>query len=315
MNNSDRIAFTINLFGKSIDIYWYAIILTSGMLCALFLLMYLMKKKKDEYIIDDALEIFLFAIPFAIVFARLGYILPRPELWGSFFDFRDGGLTIVVGVPGGALGVLIYCLIRKKSPVRVFDTMVPCLLLGQVIGRWGNFVNHELYGLEITNEFFQRLPFAVPITDPITNVVTWHCANFFYESFFNFIALVVVLIVMKKFGKKIKVGTITVGYIVWYGILRGTLEFVKINQMTVGGIRVIQLICYIVAVIGIILMILLQKGIISFETDKMRKNHFITPEVVGEIMSNNNDYISVKEVEISEENTTDSLDEVNRDNE
>ena len=288
-----RIAFEFTLFGKHFSVAWYAIFVTGGMIGALILLAYLMSRRKDEYTIDDALEVFLFTIPFAVIFARLGYALPRINSFNSFWEFWDlskGGLTIVVGIPGGALGILIYCLIRKKSIFRVFDLIIPCLLLGQIVGRWGNYVNQELFGLPITNPALQFFPFGVYISGQVGVADGWYCANFFYESFLNFIALVVVLVLMLKMGDKLKVGTISIGYVIWYGVLRGLLEFVKIGQLKWGNVRVIQLICFVLSAIGVVVMILLQKGIIKFETEKMRKAHFITTSVDDEIMSNNYNY-------------------------
>ncbi len=276
------VAFII--FG--IEIKWYAIILTASMVVALVLLVYLMSRRKDEFSADDALEVFLFTIPLAVIFARLGFVVPRmnfPPTWddiAEIFAIRDGGLTIVVGLFGGALGILLYCLLRKKSFFRVVDLIIPCLLIAQALGRWGNFVNQELYGLEITDPKFQFFPIAVFIDAD----GAWHCANFIYEAAANFIAFLVIMFVMRKYGNKLKVGAISVGYLIWYGILRGTLEFVKIDQLKWGNVRAVQLICYIFAMIGIVIFILLETGVIKLETEEMKRRHFSRyndPEVMS----------------------------------
>lgn len=258
-----------------LTIHWYGVILTFGMICALGLFYILAKRNHIES--DFVLSMFIFAIVFAILGARLFFVIPRAEYWqwDSFSDFlnmfniAEGGLTIIGGIPCGALGIYICCRIYKKSLFRVLDLVVPALLLGQVIGRWGNFVNGELYGMEITNESLQFFPFGVQIGG------TWHCANFFYEMVLNAIALIVFLILIYKFQNKLKCGFISVSYVIWYGIVRGILEFVKIDQLTWNGIRVIQLICFICAGLGIIVLVLLQLNIIKLETDKMRQLHYI----------------------------------------
>lgn len=265
---------TFEIFGRTI--HWYGVILTFAMICALILFYFLAKRNHIES--DFVLSMFIFAIVFAIFGARLFYVLPRPEFWqwNSFQDFLElfnlEGLTIIGGIPCGALGIYICCRIYKKSLFRVLDLVVPALLLGQVIGRWGNFINQELYGIEIVNESLQFFPFAVNIDG------TWHCANFFYEMVLNAIALIVVLILITKYQDKLKCGFISISYLIWYGVVRGILEFIKIKQLTWYGIKVIQVVCFICAGLGVVALILLQKNIIKLETDKMRKLHFIKVE-------------------------------------
>ena len=266
---------TFELFGR--EIHWYGVILTGGMVCALFLLIFLAKREKVEP--DFCLSTFLFAIIFAIFGARLFYVVPRFDeyftSWDGFlraFNISEGGLTIIGGIPMGALGVYISCRIYKKSFFRVTDLIVPCLLLGQVIGRWGNFVNGELYGFEITNPAFQKFPIAVWVYD--SGKYAWHAANFFYEMMLNLVMLIVMLALTFKKKKKLKVGFLSVLYIIWYGVVRGILEFVKVGQLMWGSVRVVQFICFLCAAVGVVFLILLQMGYIKFETVKMYERHF-----------------------------------------
>ena len=266
---------TFELFG--LTIHWYGVILTTGMVCALFLLIFLAKREKVEP--DFCLSTFLFAIVFAIFGARLFFVVPRFDhyftSWSGFldaFNISEGGLTIIGGIPMGALGVYISCRIYKKSFFRITDLIVPCLLLGQVIGRWGNFVNGELYGFEITNPAFQKFPLAVWVYD--SGKYAWHAANFFYEMMLNLIMLIVMLALTFTIKKKLKVGFMSVLYIIWYGVVRGILEFVKVGQLMWGSVRVVQLICFLCAAVGVVFLVLLQLGIIKFETAKMYERHF-----------------------------------------
>lgn len=291
---------SFQIFG--LTIHWYGVILTSAMVIALVLFTFLAKREKVES--DFCLTMFLFAIIFAIVGARLFYVLPRFETyftsWEGFkraFMISEGGLTIIGGIPMGALGILICCKIYKKSPFRIFDLVVPALLLGQVLGRWGNFINGELYGFEITNPAFQKFPIAVFVWHE--GAYEWHAANFFYEMMLNLVGLIIVLALTFTIKKKLKVGFLSFFYLIWYGLVRGCLEFVKIDQLMWGNVRAIQLICFICVGIGIILLVLLQKGIIKLETQKMYEKHFQIvyepPEyiesVVNDIVVNANDII------------------------
>ncbi|MDE6967624.1 MAG: prolipoprotein diacylglyceryl transferase [Clostridia bacterium] len=269
LNNS------FELFGRTI--YWYGVILTFGMVCALGLLIILAKREKVEP--EFCLTAFLFAIIFAIFGARLFYVVPRADFyftsWSGFmdaFNISEGGLTIIGGIPMGALGIYIACRIYKKSFFRICDLVVPCLLLGQVIGRWGNYVNGELYGFEITNEAFQKFPIAVKIVEGGTEV--WHAANFFYEMMLNLVMLIIMLALTYTIKKKLKVGFLSILYIIWYGIVRGLLEFVKVGQLMWGSVRAVQFICFLCAAVGVVFLVLLQLDIIRFETPKMYDRHF-----------------------------------------
>lgn len=315
-----------------IAIKWYAIIIVSGMLIALGLFMFLSSKR--SIIVDKTnmlekrrsldnefcLAMFIFAIVFAIVGARLFFVIPRGDL-ASFFDFRTGGLTIIGGIPCGALGIYICCLIYKKSFFRVTDLVVPCLLLGQVIGRWGNFVNGELYGMEITAEWLQFFPMAVQING------TWHAANFFYEMMLNLVGMCIALYLIYRYKERIKPGVLTTGYLAWYALVRGCLEFLKEDPHRWGNVKAVQCICFIVLPIAIIFLVLLQRGVISLETQKMYRMHFNVPSeppefvelsesvaVLADTLNTDNssissDFQSVNDdmdALVSEDNTTDS---------
>lgn len=315
-----------------IAIKWYAIIIVSGMLIALGLFMFLSSKR--SIIVDKTnmlekrrsldnefcLAMFIFAIVFAIVGARLFFVIPRGDL-ASFFDFRTGGLTIIGGIPCGALGIYICCLIYKKSFFRVTDLVVPCLLLGQVIGRWGNFVNGELYGMEITAEWLQFFPMAVQING------TWHAANFFYEMMLNLVGMCIALYLIYRYKERIKPGVLTTGYLAWYALVRGCLEFLKEDPHRWGNVKAVQCICFIVLPIAIIFLVLLQRGVISLETQKMYRLHFNVPSeppefveksesvaIVSDMINTDNSSISSDfqtvnydaDALIKEDNTTDS---------
>lgn len=273
---------TFELFG--LTIHWYGVILTFAMIMALLLFAYLCSKNKIE--IDFVLTMFIFAIVFAIFGARLFYVVPRAEYWQSWegvalaFNITQGGLTIVGGIPCGALGIYIVCKMYGKSTFRVFDLVIPALLLGQVIGRWGNFINQEVYGIPITQEWLQFFPIAVMI-DGVPR-----CASFFYEMALNFVALITILIVMKKFKGRLKCGFVSLCYVIWYGFVRGMLEFVKADALSIGNFKIIQFISFCCCLVGIVLLILLQVGKIKVENEKMYMRHFnyafIPPQTADE---------------------------------
>lgn len=219
------IAFSV--FGR--DIAWYGIIITSAMLIGLLVAIQLSKKIKLKS--DDILEMFLIAIPFAIVFARLGYVIVRPYEFYiiesfNFQDFInmiaiwDGGITILTGVPGGVLGAYIWCKWRKVDFVRLVDTIIVVVLLSQAIGRWGNFFNQEIYGASITNPAWQFFPSAVYIA----RAGGFYQATFFYESVLNIIAFISMYQITRRLNIRGKGALL---YAIFYGTIRFVMEFMR----------------------------------------------------------------------------------------
>ncbi|HRR90519.1 MAG TPA: prolipoprotein diacylglyceryl transferase, partial [Eubacteriales bacterium] len=177
----NRVAFSIG----SLTVEWYGLILTSAMVIGLI---YIIREgKRIDLKPDDSLELFLWIIPLAVIFARLLYVLVRPDeylpvkTWDDFVNFIaiwEGGITIIGGILGGVIGGIIFSLIRKRNFGKVADLIIPALLLGQAIGRWGNFINQEAFGVAISNPALQWFPFAVYIDSPFAGVAEgWYAAT------------------------------------------------------------------------------------------------------------------------------------------
>ena len=151
--------------------------------------------------------------------------------------------------------MVIFCAIKKNIKILgvICDICVPCLLLGQAIGRWGNFFNQEAYGNLITNENLQWFPFAVWIEDK----QAWYQATFFYESLWNFIG--VIILIKVYYSSKIT-GTTTASYLIWYGIGRAFIEGLRSDSLYIGstGIRVSQLLSIILIIAGLVVLVINQ---------------------------------------------------------
>lgn len=238
----------------------YALILTAGIVLALLYGIY--RFKKAHYTSEFMLEVFLWCIPLAIVFARIVYVIAHPSSyfpinnWDDFINaiaIWEGGITIIGGVIGGVIGICIACSLRHKNMIQICDLLVPCLLLGQIIGRWGNYVNEEAYGVLITNPALQFFPFAVLINGQ------WHAATFFYEMMLNALGLVILLLIDKKVRHN---GLLTTGYLIWYGAVRAIMESIREDAVvTEGGIGVTQIFCIVFALIGVVVFILIAVGV------------------------------------------------------
>lgn len=242
----ESVAFSIG----NKDIAWYGIIITCAMLFGLFLAIKLGKKIKLKS--DDMLEVFLIAIPVAVLCARLGYVIFRPSIyfpsdfgWKDFveiFAVWDGGLTIMTGAVGGVLGALIWCKWRKADFVTLIDTVIYVVLICQAIGRWGNFCNQEIYGAEIINPDNQWFPLAVYIA----RRGGWYQATFFYEFVLNIIGFVIIMMVQKRLDIRGK------GFMLYggaYGLIRFIMEFMRDDGDVYDVVNFNQIICGVVFVV------------------------------------------------------------------
>ena len=153
-----RVAFTIG----GVDIYWYGIIIAFAILVAFALSFALLKPKGLKN--DLPIDIFMAIIPLGIVCARLfSVIFDDSTTILDFFKFRQGGMSIIGAVIGGAIGLVILCAIKKHNFLKVADVVVVVLILAQAIGRWGNYANGEVYGIVTTSESLQFFPMSVYI--------------------------------------------------------------------------------------------------------------------------------------------------------
>jgi len=255
----NRYAFE-NLFGiEGFNIAWYGVIIASGLLLGVLLAMHRAKQRgfKSDMILD-----FLFlAIPLAIVGARLYYVVFEWESYAGdlskIFAINQGGLAIYGGIIGGIIAAIIFCKVKKVPFFTLVDLVIPSLILGQAIGRWGNFVNQEAFGNIITNPSLQFFPVAVYIEQ----LGEWHQATFFYESAWNIVLLCVVLLLSRG---KVKDGALLSTYFIGYGIGRFLIEGLRTDSLyIVSGIRVSQLLSLLLIAVGIIMQVLIRKGVLK----------------------------------------------------
>ena len=238
----------ITIFGFTIA--WYGIIIAIGMVIAVIIAIYNAKKRGLKA--DDIFLLALYVIPIAVVGARLYYVAfaERTYSFWEIFKIWEGGLAIYGGVIGGAIGAALYCIIHKKNFLLVADVIMPSLILAQGIGRWGNFVNGEAYGYEVTDPAWQWFPFAVDIDG------TWHLATFFYESYWDIMVFYVLMIVYSNVKKN---GVTMCGYFIGYGIGRAIIEGLRTDSLYLWntGIRVSQALSILLVIGGIIGLILI----------------------------------------------------------
>lgn len=242
------VAFTI--FGRSI--VWYGIIVTCGIVAAFFYVMY--RSKHENIKSDDVLDIAIFAIISAMIGARLYYVMMNLSHYDTFLEviaIWNGGIAIYGGIIGGALATFILCKIKKLKFTKLYDMIVPGLLLGQVIGRWGNFVNTEAFGTETS------LPWRMGIHKIgayVYDTPIYVHPTFLYESVWNAIGFILINLYYKK--KKYD-GHIFLLYIVWYGFGRMFIEGLRTDSLMIGEtIRISQLLAFLSVITGLILLVI-----------------------------------------------------------
>ena len=212
-----------DLFGTGINVYWYGVIICIGLILAMTYGM--LNAKRSSLTTDDFLDVAIVAIPVAVICARLFYVLTDGVAQKTFVEviaIWDGGISIIGTIIGGIIGVLVVCLIKKLDVLNVFDLACRCLIIGQIIGRLGNFVNVEVYGKATElpwGMYIERLGTAV---HPL----------FAYEMLWNIIGFVLLVLLAKN--KKYN-GEIFFTYIAWYGLGRTFLELLRDGEFVLTG--------------------------------------------------------------------------------
>lgn len=230
------IAFSIPIGSKSWDIYWYGIIIASGFLLALI---YGFKNARRFGIdTDRMLDVVLVTTPVAILCARAYYVIfdGEPlESIGDFFGFGDSsgfaGLAIYGGVIGAFACGALMCKLRKVNILDIFDMASIAFLIGQGIGRWGNFINQEAYG-DFTGSSWWGMQSTRTVNEMGEGMVH---PCFLYESVWCLLGVAVLHMLSKRRAFK---GEIVLFYGMWYGLGRAVIELLRTDSLMLGGLKV-----------------------------------------------------------------------------
>ena len=233
-----------------VNIKFYGIIIAVGLLLAVI---YGLKRGKQFGLKeDDILDGVLGIVPFAIICARAYYCIFS---WDEFASdpisvlyIWQGGIAIYGGIIGAVIGVIVFCAIKKIKLGAVLDLVLLGFLIGQSIGRWGNFFNREAFGAE-TDSFFR-----MGLFNTVSQSYGYYHPTFLYESVWNLAGFVVLHFLSKKRQYD---GQIALGYVVWYGLGRTFIEGLRMDSLYWGQLRVSQLLaavsCFAAAVVLVIL--------------------------------------------------------------
>lgn len=273
----DRVAIS---FSEKWNIYWYAIIITMGIIVA-FIHAYL-RTKQEGIKEDDLLDVGLFIIPIGVLGARLYYVLfDAIKHPGSYQNFVDviaiwrGGLAILGGVLFGAATLVVVCALKKINPLKVMDCVAPGVMMAQAIGRWGNFVNGEAHGGVVPESsplYFLRMGLFEE------GRMQYFHPTFLYESLWNVVGFILITLFYRK--KKFN-GQIVLAYFIWYGFGRMFIEGLRTDSLYIGSFRTSQVLSAVLFVVGIALMI---AGLVFSRRGKFEKwlkVQWATPAAAG----------------------------------
>ena len=271
--NFPNLGIHLSNVGKSIsiggfEIAYYGMIIACGMILGLCIAMWVAKKTNQNP--DQYFDVALYAIPIALIGARAYYVIFS---WDQYKDnlihilyFREGGLAIFGGVIAAVITFYVYVKIKKQNFWLMADTACVGLVLGQIIGRWGNFFNREAFGGYTTGLFAMQLPLNAVRSSDVTQEMMEHLQTidgvqyiqvhptFLYESFWN--VGVLLLTKHKKFH-----GEIFLLYLAGYGIGRFWIEGLRTDQLLLPGIKlpVSQVLSAVVAIVSIAVILIQRK--------------------------------------------------------
>lgn len=234
----------------SFTIQLYAVIIATGMLLAI---LYAWRRCKEFGIKEnDLTDGVLWILPFAVLCARLYYCAFEWDTYRDnllkIFYIWEGGLAIYGGVIGAAIGVVVHCKIKKIKIPALMDMVALGFLIGQTLGRWGNFFNREAFG-SATDSFLR-----MGLFNKTTNTWEYHHPTFLYESVWNLLGFVILHFLSKK--RKYD-GQIALGYVAWYGLGRALIEGLRTDSLYWGVFRVSQILAAISCVAAIAVMMIL----------------------------------------------------------
>lgn len=258
-------------------VHWYGVIIITGVIIGLFLATKEANRLglKKDLIID----LMVFALPIAIVFARIYYVTFEwnqyvNQPWWEVFAVWHGGIAIHGALIGAIFTAIIYTHIKKASFWQIADIVAPSLILGQAIGRWGNFMNQEAYGGAISeaayNNFHQYLPNFIMNQMTIDGVM-YH-PTFLYESFWNLVVFILLLIFRRYNPIR---GEVFLSYIMLYSIGRFVIEGMRMDSLYIGELRIAQIIS-VLLIVGAISLIVYRRGVIK---DKYNDKNVINKQM------------------------------------
>ncbi|WP_078392205.1 prolipoprotein diacylglyceryl transferase [Shouchella patagoniensis] len=238
-----------------IDIYWYAVLILSGVGVAYLWTRY--ESERRGLPKETFADLLVWALPISIISARLYYVIFRWDQFAdnpvSVFYLREGGIAIHGALIGAVVTAIVFARVKKLSFWKIADVAAPAILIGQAIGRWGNFVNQEVYGGPVSRDFLEGLLLPDWIINQMYIGGTYYHPTFLYESLWSIVG-VILLILLRRVN--LRQGELFFSYMIWYSVGRFFIEGIRLDYLLIGeSLRTAQLISIILIAVAIILWI------------------------------------------------------------
>ncbi len=252
----DKVALDLGF----IQVYWYSIFIFLGVFAGTFVILNEAKKQKINE--DFIVNLIFYTVISGLIGARLYYVAFNFDYYRQFpleiLEVWNGGLAIHGGIIGGLLCLFLYCKKYNAKLIKVLDIVVVGLIIGQAIGRWGNFFNQEAYGAITTLESLKKLGIPDFVCNGMLIQGAYRQPAFLYESLWCFMGFIALLIVRRY--RYLKNGQTTGVYLIWYSIGRFFIEGMRTDSLMLGPLRMAQVVSVLGIIVGILMLILCKKG-------------------------------------------------------
>lgn len=236
----------------SLTIYWYGVIIAVGAMLGLWIAQ--RESVRRGLPKETFMDLVLYAIPIAILSARAYYVIFQWDFYskhpGDIIKIWEGGLAIHGGLIGALITGYVFAKKRDISFWKLADIGAPSIILGQAIGRWGNFMNQEAHGGEVTRSFLEGLHLPRFIIDQMYINGAYYHPTFLYESLWNLLGFAILLSLRKV---NLKRGEIFLSYLIWYSVGRFFVEGLRTDSlMLTEHLRMAQFISIVLIVVAVI---------------------------------------------------------------